>query len=339
MGMTFSESAPNGVTAIRDHRYAMLSVMMIAGALGAALMSKEFAIRVAPTGELVKGLVGGLLMGVGAVLGLGCTIGGFYSSWPALSAAGLVFLPALVVGVFLGVKYLLWEMEEKPGWSMGKSYTTLACATERTSFQPIAGVLVLLIGALFVFWYDLATEWVLVGFILGGLIIGFVLQRSRFCIVRALREPFLGGDSKPAVAIMAGILVAMVAFVTIKYLGMGSETAMVSASFWIPALVGGIIFGFGMLIAGGCTVGATWRAGEGHVKLMLALVGIFIAMPLTAEYIKPGFMAGLPESMRQEIFLPHEIGYTASVLLMLLVLFTWYYIVKWNERTGKLTAF
>ncbi len=339
MGMTFSESAPNGVTAIRDHRYAMLSVMMIAGALGAALMSKEFAIRVAPAGELVKGLVGGLLMGVGAVLGLGCTIGGFYSSWPALSAAGLVFLPALVVGVFLGVKYLLWEMEEKPGWSMGKSYTALACATGRTSFQPIAGIIVLLVGFLFVFWYDLATEWVLIGFILGGLIIGFVLQRSRFCIVRALREPFLGGDSKPALAIMAGILVGLVGFVTIKYLGLGSETAMVTAAFWIPALVGGIIFGFGMLIAGGCTVGATWRAGEGHVKLMLALVGIFIAMPLTAEYIKPGFMAGLPESMRQEIFLPHEIGYTASVLIMILVLFTWYYIVKWNERTGKLTAF
>jgi uncharacterized membrane protein YedE/YeeE len=133
--------------------------------------------------------------------------------------------------------------------------------------------------------------------------------------------------------------VALVAFVVIKYLGLGSETSMVASAFWVPALIGGIIFGFGMTIAGGCTVGSTWRAGEGHVKLMLSLVGIVLAMPLTAEYIMPGFVNGLPDSMKERIFLPHEIGYTASVLLLLLVIFTWYMIVKWNERTGKLAAF
>jgi len=339
VGMELSASAPNGVTAIKDHRYAMLSITMLAGAMGAALMSKEFAIRVAPVGELFKGLSGGLLMGVGASLALGCTIGGFFSGWPALSAAALIFLPALVIGTFMGVRYLLWEMEAHPGMSSGRSATALAAATKRTSYQPLAGIIVLGIGASFALMYDVATEWVLIGFILAGIMIGFVLQRSRFCIVRALREPFLGGDSKPSVAIMAGIMVALVAFVVIKYLGLGSETAMVASAYWVPALIGGIIFGFGMTIAGGCTVGATWRAGEGHVKLMLALVGIVVAMPLTAEYIKPGFMNGLPDSMKQELFLPHQIGYTASVLLLLLIIFVWYMIVKWNERTGKLTAY
>ena len=339
LGMSFDTSAPNGVTAIKDHRYAMLSITMIAGAMGAALMSKEFAIRVAPVGELFKGIAGGLLMGVGATLAIGCTIGGFFSGWPALSAAALVFLPALVIGTFLGVRYLLWEMEEHPGMSMGKSSTLLAAASKGTSFQPMAGIIVLGIAASFALMYDVATEWVFIGFVLVGVMIGFVLQRSRFCIVRALREPFLGGDSRPSLAIMAGILVALVAFVVIKYLGLGSETAMVASAYWVPALIGGVIFGFGMTIAGGCTVGATWRAGEGHVKLWLALVGIFIAMPLTAEYIKTGFMNGLPDSMKQELFLPHEIGYTASVLLLLLIIFVWYMIVKWNERTGKLAAY
>jgi uncharacterized membrane protein YedE/YeeE len=337
--MDLSKTAPAGVTAIRDHRYAMLSIAMVAGAMGAALMSKEFAIRVAPVGELFKGLAGGLLMGVGAVLAIGCTIGGFFSGWPALSAAALVFLPALVIGTFLGVRYLLWEMEELPGMSSGKSATILAATSHRTSFQPLAGVIVLVIAASLVLMYDVGTEDVFIGFVLVGLIIGFVLQRSRFCIVRALREPFIGGDSKPAVAIMSGILVALVAFVVIKYLGLGSETAMVATSYWVPSLIGGIIFGFGMTIAGGCTVGSTWRAGEGHVKLWLALVGIIIAMPLTSEYIQPGFMNGLPDSMKQSIFLPNEIGYTASVLLILLVIFVWYMIVKWNERTGKLAAY
>ena len=87
-------------TKFTENRYAMLSILMITGALGAALLSKEFAIRVAPAGELFKGLTGGLLMGVGAVLAIGCTIGGFFSSWPALSGAGLVFLLALMGGTF-----------------------------------------------------------------------------------------------------------------------------------------------------------------------------------------------------------------------------------------------
>ncbi len=317
----------------------MLSITMLAGAAGAALMSKEFAIRVAPKGELFKGIAGGLLMGVGATLAIGCTIGGFFSGWPALSAGALVFLPALVIGTFLGVRYLLWEMEALPGMSTGKSYTLLNAATQRTSLQPIAGVIVLACAAALALLYDVNTDTVFIGFVLVGVMIGFVLQRSRFCIVRALREPFIGGDARPSVAIMAGILVGLVAFVVIKFMGLGSETSMVASSFWLPALVGGIIFGFGMTIAGGCTVGSTWRAGEGHVKLMLSLVGIVIAMPLTAEYIMPGFVNGLPDSMKEQIFLPNEIGYTASVLLMILIIFVWYMIVKWNERTGKLAAF
>ena len=133
IGMDFPDSAPAGVTAIADHKYAMLSIAMLAGALGAALMAKEFAIRVAPAGELFKGLAGGLLMGVGAVLAIGCTIGGFFSGWPALSAAALVFLPALVIGTYLGVRYLLWEMEALPGMSSGRSVTVLAAASSRTS--------------------------------------------------------------------------------------------------------------------------------------------------------------------------------------------------------------
>jgi uncharacterized membrane protein YedE/YeeE len=138
---------------------------------------------------------------------------------------------------------------------------------------------------------------------------------------------------------MVGILIGLVGFTTIKILGLGSETAMVAGAFFVPAIIGGIIFGFGMTIAGGCTVGATWRAGEGHVKLWMALIGIIIAMPLTAEYVKPGFMAALPDNLKEAVFLPDTLGYGGAITLMLLVLFIWYIFVKWNERTGRFSAF
>ena len=335
MGLSLEKSVPAGVTALFEYKYALLSITMLIGALGSALLGKEFAVRVAPVGELSKGLFGGILMGIGCILGMGCTVGNFFSGWAALSGGALIFVVGLVIGVFFAVKYLLWEMENHPKMSTGKSWTFLQAKTKGTSLQPSAGIVVVVIGAAIALSL---TGQVLIGFGLIGLFIGVILQRSRWCIVRSLREPFMTGDAEPAVAIIAGLLVGLLGFTVIKIMGIGGEMTMVGSNFWMPAIVGGLIFGFGMTVAGGCTVGSTWRAGEGHVKLWLALIGIIIAAPLTAEYIKPAFMDMLPASMKQQMFLPDYFTYLGAVVIMLLILLIWYIFAKWNERTGKLSA-
>jgi uncharacterized membrane protein YedE/YeeE len=335
IGLSLKNSAPSGVTPILENKYAILSLVALIGAFGAALLGKEFAIRVAPAGELFKGLSGGLLMGVGCVIGMGCTIGNFFSGWAALSGGAVIFVIGLVVGVFFAVKYLLWEMEKHPKMSTGKSCTFLQATTKRTSLQPLAGIIIVLIGIAFAFTF---TDNILFGFAFLGLFIGIVLQRSRWCIVRALREPFMTGDAEPAVAIIAGLLVGLLGFTVIKIMGIGGEMTMVASNFWMPAIIGGSIFGFGMTIAGGCTIGSTWRAGEGHVKLWLALIGIVIAGPLTAEYIQPTFLNMLPAGLKQTLFLPSTYTYMGAIVIMLLILLIWYVFVKWNERTGKFSA-
>lgn len=334
LGASFGKEAVD----IVDNKYAMLSLLMLIGAFGAALMSKEFSVRVSPIPELGKGIFGGLLMGLGCVLGMGCTVGNFFSGFAALSGGAIVFVIGLLIGVFLAVKYLLWEMEKHPNWSSGKSWTFLKPKTEGRSLQPLIGVVVLLLGGALALTYDAAAEKVLIGFVLIGLLIGIILQRSRWCIVRALRETFMTGDATPTMAIIAGIVVGTIGFTTIKAMGIRSEMTMVAANFWVPAIVGGIIFGFGMTIAGGCTVGSTWRAAEGHVKLWFSLLGIVIAGPLTAEYIKPEFLDMLPASMNKQVFLPEHFTYTGSFIIMMLILLLWYIFVNWNERTGKLSA-
>ena len=335
LGLSLNNSAPGGVTYLFENKYAILSIVVIMGALASALLGKEFAIRVAPVGELFKGLGGGLLMGLGCIIGMGCTIGNFFSGFAALSGGAIIFVIGLVIGVFFAVKYLLWEMEKHPKMSTGKSSTFLQAKTKGTSLQPLAGIIIIIIGLAFALTF---TDNILIGFALIGLFIGILLQRSRWCIVRALREPFMTGDAEPAVAIIAGLIVGIIGFTAIKIMGVGSETAMVAANFWMPAIIGGVIFGFGMTIAGGCTIGSSWRAGEGHVKLWLALVGIIIAAPLTAEYIKPGFLNMLPAEMKQAVFLPDHFTYFGAVVIMILILLLWYFFAKWNERTGKFSA-
>jgi len=335
IGLSLDNSAPTGVTFLLEHKYALLSLLVIFGALASALLGKEFAIRIAPGGELAKGLFGGILMGIGCIIGFGCTIGNFFSGWAALSAGAIIFVIGLAVGVFFAVKYLLWEMEKHPKMSSGKSSTFLQAKTKSTSLQPLAGLIVIIIGLALAFTFN---DPILFGFALIGLFIGIVLQRSRWCIVRALREPFMTGDAEPAVAIIAGLIIGLLGFTVIKVMGIGSETSMVAANFWMPAILGGVIFGFGMTIAGGCTVGSSWRAGEGHVKLWFALIGIIFAAPLTLEYIRPAFLNMLPAWMHKEIFLPTYFSYLGSVIIMLLILLLWYIFVKWNERTGRFSA-
>ena len=64
----------------------------------------------APTRELIKGLLGGALMGIGSALSFGCNIGGFFSATSALSLAGPAMMIGLIFGSFLGLKLLVWEI-------------------------------------------------------------------------------------------------------------------------------------------------------------------------------------------------------------------------------------
>ncbi|MFN3534247.1 MAG: YeeE/YedE thiosulfate transporter family protein, partial [Desulfatiglandales bacterium] len=66
----------------------LLTLGLLWGAFGSSLMSKEFGIRVAPAWELLKGIVGGSLMGIGSAMAGGCNVGGFFSATSALSLSG-----------------------------------------------------------------------------------------------------------------------------------------------------------------------------------------------------------------------------------------------------------
>lgn len=326
------------VKPLTQHPYAMLCILTLVGAFIAALLSREFAIRIPPGGELLKGFIGGILMGLGATIGKGCTIGGFFSGWAALSAGAIIFTIGLTIGAFLSLRYLLWEMEKFPRLSSGKTRTFLAGSGKGDLWKPWLGVIVLIIGFVIASAYNRDGNSVLAWFVLIGLFFGIVCQRSRFCIVRALREPFMTGESSAAMGVMAGILVGMFGFVIIKFMGIGGKMVWVFPHFWLRALIGGTIFGLGMTIAGGCVVGSLWRAGEGHVKLWASLLGMAIGLPLSAKFIVPGFLKALPTWAKQKVFLPDVVGYPGAAMIFVAIIFLWYLFVKWNERTGRFSA-
>ncbi len=318
------------------HRYGIGALALLLGAMGAAFMAKQYSLRIAPPGELVKGAIGGIFMSFGAVLGQGCTLGSFFSGWAALSGGALVFAAGLAIGAFLAVKYLIWELDKYPGISTGGSEKTVV----PKNIQPYIGIILIALALVLplLIGYDLddKAQRAVVGFIVIFALIGIVLQRSRWCVVRALREPFMSGDSTAAVAIMAGILVGIVGMAAYKF-SYGGDIAMVFVfpHFWLRALIGSILFGFGMTIAGGCAVGSMWRAAEGQVKLIIALVTMMLVMPLVNLYVKDGFFELVPGT---QVYMPELLGYGGAIALFGGIIGLWYWFVKWNDRTGKFAS-
>ena len=340
----FSEKA---VTPVSQNNYGMLVILIVLGSFAGALFSKEFALRVPPKGEMIKGLLGGALMAVGATVGIGCSIGSFFSGVPALSGGALIFTFAMFAGVIISLKYLIWEMERFPKWSTGKSYTFLAAAPEKGRWQIIAGVIVL-IGVIVLAYSYVDSSPVMSWFIIIASLMGLISQRSRFCIVKSFRDPFMSGESHGTVGVIAGLLVSLVGFTVIKYFTIGDisevsqrarELTWVFPNFWGKALIGGFIFGLGMTIAGGCAVGTLWRVGEGQIKLWFSLLGLVVFSPLSNSYIVPFVDGVLPQGAKFRAYLPDYIGYDGAFLLVVLILVIWYVFVKWNERTGRFSAF
>jgi hypothetical protein len=85
----------------------MLNLGIVAGSFTAASLAGEFKLRVPrqPV-RFLQSLGGGVFMGYGAGLAIGCTIGAFFSAVPSLALSGWVFALSLAVGAYLGVQVI-----------------------------------------------------------------------------------------------------------------------------------------------------------------------------------------------------------------------------------------
>jgi hypothetical protein len=86
-------------------------------------------------------------------------------------------------------------------------------------------------------------------------------------------------DRTIAKAIWTAIVVEMIGFAALADAGL--FTPYPRGLYWAANPIGGFIFGVGMVLAGGCLSGSTYRAGEGMVGSMLALVGLGFGAVIT----------------------------------------------------------
>ena len=117
---------------------------------------------------------------------------------------------------------------------------------------------------------DAAWSFYLSAAVTGGAF-GYVIQRGGFCLMRALSNLFLMGDATIMRAYALALLVAMAGVQVLSATGL--VDIPVRPFHWMANVTGGLAFGAGMVLAGGCS-GSTWyRIGEGAVGAWVILLG------------------------------------------------------------------
>ena len=313
----------------------ILNLGVIVGGTIAALHSREFAIRVPARAEFVKGGAGGLLMGIGAVLAFGCNIGGFFSATSALSLSGLGMMLGLGAGAFIGIRYLIWEVAHRPQWSRGGGRIYLQAGSPSAVGHGWAGVIVAAVVLAALFFYARAGYGPQGVFLLFGVAFGVIFQRSRFCLVRAFREPFMTGDAEHTRAAALALVVSTLGFTILKFTDLKDKSEWVFPAAGLGSLAGGLLFGVGMTLAGGCGAGSLWRAGEGQVKLWVAVA----CFALGASLVRlAATQTGLLGKLGAAVFLPTSLGWAGAIVLIVAVALGWAMLATWNEATGRLSA-
>ncbi len=257
----------------------VMIIGMFVGCFAAALWANNVKLRLPQHRKRVfQALVGGIIAGFGARLAMGCNLAAFFTGIPQFSLHAWFFAIATAIGSLAGAKVSLLPM-----------FRIAVQLQKVSSAQPLAQHaaqarkrfrLGMLIFATFVVWAVAKTfDAPKLGFAaLFGLAFGLIIERAQVCFTSAFRDLWITGRTQMAKAIIAGMAVGTIGVYSYVQLGLDPKI------FWAGpnAVIGGLLFGFGIVLAGGCETGWMYRAVEGQVHFWIVGLGNVIGSTLLA---------------------------------------------------------
>jgi uncharacterized membrane protein YedE/YeeE len=178
----------------------------------------------------------------------------------------------------------------------------------------------------------LAIYWAL------GLGLGLILQRGRLCFAGAFRDLFLMRNGTMMRAIIVGLAVMTPVFALIEARAVPEPSfgAIAGGAHVVPLglnlAVGGLLFGIGMVIAGGCVSGTLYRIGEGYLASWASLVGILLGLSLAAHTWNAWYTLTIQSAPIG--WLPTSLGYGGAVVVTWAALAAAYFASLWWETRG-----
>ncbi len=163
----------------------------------------------------------------------------------------------------------------------------------RKSWRAVS-IIALLSMILIVIAAALTGMWVLTALPIGFLF-GFFLEKADLCGSSAFSEAFMFKDWRKLQGIWVTAVVSMLGFALLS--GLGLVKLNPKPFIWANYVVGGAIFGIGIVLAGGCVSGSLFKSGQGNLNSMAALVGIPLGVSAVAYGPLHGFAVMLKKHM------------------------------------------
>ncbi|EEY08975.1 hypothetical protein FOMAKNOH_00421 [Mannheimia haemolytica] len=149
--------------------------------------------------------------------------------------------------------------------------------------------------------------------LLCGFLLGFVMQRGRFCITGAFRDLYVTKNSRMFVALLIAITVQSIG--TWLLYEAGSFSSPAEDLPLLAVIIGAFLFGIGIIYASGCATGTWYRAGEGLIGSWVALIiyGLFSAS------MRTGVLAPLNQELKSNVIQHRTIYETFGISPWVLV--------------------
>ena len=257
----------------------VMIIGMFVGCFSAALWANNVKLR-HPTHRIrvFQALVGGIIAGFGARLAMGCNLAAFFTGIPQFSLHAWFFAIATAIGSLAGAKVSLLPVFRIPVKLQKVSAPQPLSAHQAQAKRRFRIGMALFLG--FMVWavakmFDAPKLGIAALF---GLAFGLIIERAQVCFTSAFRDLWITGRTQMAKAIIAGMAVSTIGVYSYVQLGMDPKI------FWAGpnAVIGGLLFGFGIVLAGGCETGWMYRAVEGQVHYWWVGLGNVIGSTLLA---------------------------------------------------------
>ena len=152
------------------------------------------------------------------------------------------------------------------------STASSGAAFARRKGQLAAGLIATLVAISSLIYLSLDTRFIyLLVYAWFGVAYGVLLQYGRFCMAAAVRDLFAVGVPRMAVGVMIAVILYALISAIIQWAGF--NTFHPHPLGW-HVVIGGLIFGIGMVIAGGCASSSLYKTGEGNLGGVLVLFSI-----------------------------------------------------------------
>jgi uncharacterized membrane protein YedE/YeeE len=180
----------------------------------------------------------------------------------------------------------------------------------------------------FQFNYELSETLLLLFALLSGIAFGMFLEKAGFGNARKLVQQFYLKDMAMFKVLFSAIVTAMLGLYWLSYFGVLDITQIyINATYIWPQVLGGIVFGFGFVLAGLCPGTSCVAVFTGKLDGLAVFAGMFAGLFLFAE-LEPGLKDALTFSSIGDISLYElfhmEYGMLSFLIAVIAILAFWF---------------